>query len=58
MSATLALGDEIYLFGGYSKISHKTMNDFHKFDTKTMSWSEIKVEGEIVPTARSGKYDE
>ena len=42
-----AVGSDVYIFGGRqgTAIDEKLLNDVHKFDTRTCTWSRVPVSG-------------
>jgi len=52
--AQVTIGDCIYVFGGRAgtQIDELLMNDLHKFDTKTRTWTAVDTKGDL-PSPRS-----
>ncbi|KAG1695850.1 hypothetical protein DVH05_019188 [Phytophthora capsici] len=45
--SAVAIGDEIYVFGGLDAAESEIYNDVHIFNTRTLTWTFTTVEGEI-----------
>ncbi|XP_071963055.1 kelch domain-containing protein 3-like isoform X2 [Antedon mediterranea] len=44
--------DNMYIFGGYNRVTNQHFDTIHKFDTKAMEWSKVKVQGVLKPCQR------
>ena len=49
LCSDVMVGESVYLFGGFCKVSRRSLNDMYRFDLRQMTWHELFCTGDVPP---------